>query len=91
MRKFNIKRLTTFLLILLVCFFLSCKTSTESDEEILEEYVNSISYPEVLTSNLDLNEKVTFKSKEITISYKSDKESSKCFCVWGTCIDLVLT
>lgn len=75
MRKFNIKRLTTFLLILLVCFFLSCKTSTESDEEILEEYVNSISYPEVLTSNLDLNEKVTFKSKEITISYKSDNES----------------
>ena len=71
---YKTKTIIVMLFLLLIFIFAGCTQEKESDEDILNEFLNNLNFDETLTSNLDIKESYNYKNKIINVNWLSSNQ-----------------
>ena len=71
---YKTKTIIVIIFLLFISLLAGCTQKKESDEDILNEFLNTLNFEETLTSDLNIKESYNYKNKIINVTWLSSNE-----------------
>ena len=71
---YKTKTIIVIIFLLFISLLAGCTQKKESDEDILNEFLNTLNFEETLTSDLNIKESYNYKNKIINVAWLSSNE-----------------